>query len=34
MSMDEIALCNRYAYEASFLPVAVKDKIWDKYFQK
>ena len=33
MSMDNIKTCNRYAYEASFLPEAKKKKIWEKYFQ-
>jgi len=32
MSMGEIALCNRYAYEASFIPQDEKQKIWEKYF--
>jgi adenosine deaminase len=32
MSMDEIMVCNRYAYEASFLPEAQKKRIWQKYF--
>jgi len=32
MSMDEIAVCNRYAFEASFIPSAAKQSIWDKYF--
>lgn len=32
MSMEEIATCNRYAYEASFIPEETKKKIWDKYF--
>ena len=34
MSMDEIMMCNRYAFEASFLPEREKVKIWEKYFQK
>ncbi|SRR5581483_11526314 len=34
MSLEDIATCNRFAYEASFLPKAVKDRIWKKYFQK
>ena len=33
MSMDEIMMCNRYAFEASFLPEREKAKIWEKYFQ-
>ena len=32
MSMDDIAACNRYAFEASFIPEAQKQRIWDKYF--
>ena len=34
MSMEEIAACNRYAYEASFLPEETKKRIWEKYFDK
>ena len=33
MSMDEIATCNWYAYEASFIPEEKKKKVWEKYFQ-
>ncbi len=32
MSMEEIATCNRYAYEASFIPEEAKRRIWGKYF--
>ena len=32
MSMDDIAACNRYAFEASFIEESVKQRIWDKYF--
>jgi adenosine deaminase len=32
MSMEDIMTCNRYAYEASFIPEAGKKRIWDKYF--
>jgi adenosine deaminase len=32
MSMDEIAICNRYALEASFLPENEKKKVVAKYF--
>ncbi len=32
MSMDEIAACNRNAYEASFIPEADKKRVWEKYF--
>ena len=33
MSLDEIATCNRFAYEASFIPAAEKQRVWEKYFQ-
>jgi adenosine deaminase len=33
MSMDEIAMCNRNAYEASFIPGGEKKRVWEKYFQ-
>jgi adenosine deaminase len=33
MSMDEIAVCNRYAYEASFIPADEKKRVWEKYFK-
>lgn len=32
MSSEEIATCNRYACEASFLPKETKNRIWEKYF--
>ncbi|HSM70799.1 MAG TPA: adenosine deaminase [Anaerolineales bacterium] len=32
MSMDEIAECNRNAYEASFIPEDEKKRVWEKYF--
>jgi adenosine deaminase len=32
MSLDEIAACNRFAFEASFIPTGTKQKVWDKYF--
>jgi adenosine deaminase len=32
MKMEDIAACNHYAYEASFLPDEQKQRIWDKYF--
>src|SRR5512138_65299 len=32
MSMEDIATCNRYAYEASFIPEEAKKRIWEKYF--
>ena len=33
MSTDDIAVCNRYAYEASFIPENEKKRVWEKYFQ-
>ena len=33
MSMDEIAACNRFAYDASFIPDDEKKRVWEKYFQ-
>jgi adenosine deaminase len=32
MSLDEIATCNRYAFEASFISEAAKKRIWERYF--
>ncbi|MGE5248788.1 MAG: adenosine deaminase family protein, partial [Bacteroidota bacterium] len=32
MSLEEIALCNRRAREASFIPAAQKDRVWEEYF--
>ncbi len=32
MSFDDLAACNRYAYEASFIPEAARAGIWRKYF--
>src|SRR5512134_2666001 len=32
MSLEDIALCNRYACEASFIPEASKQRICEKYF--
>lgn len=32
MSVDDIMTCNRYGYEASFIPDEAKQRIWDKYF--
>jgi len=32
MSLNEIATCNRYAFESSFIEEASKQRIWDKYF--
>lgn len=33
MSMNEIAACNRNAYEASFILESERKKVWEKYFQ-
>jgi adenosine deaminase len=33
MSMDDIAMCNRFAYKASFIPEEEKKRVWEKYFQ-
>ena len=33
MSMGDIASCNRYAYEASFIPEEQKKRVWERYFQ-
>jgi adenosine deaminase len=33
MSLRDIQTCNEYACDASFIPVAMKDRIWRKYFQ-
>ena len=33
MSMKDIAACNRFAFDASFLDVVKKQRIWEKYFQ-
>ncbi len=32
MSIEDIMICNRYAYEASFLPEKEKKQTWEKYF--
>jgi adenosine deaminase len=32
MSMENIATCNRNAYQASFIPDDKKKRIWEKYF--
>ncbi len=32
MTIEDIMTCNRYAYEASFLPETQKKRIWEKYF--
>ena len=33
MSLEDLAACNRYACEASFIPAREKDRVWQKYFQ-
>jgi len=33
MSMEDIAICNRHAFEASFIPPAEKQRVWGTYFQ-
>ena len=30
MSLDEIATCNQYAYEATFIPFDEKSRVWEK----
>jgi adenosine deaminase len=32
MSMEDIATCNRFAFESSFVDETVKQRIWQKYF--
>jgi adenosine deaminase len=32
MSLEDIATCNRYAFEASFIPDETKRRVWEKYF--
>ncbi|HRQ23203.1 MAG TPA: hypothetical protein PLF42_07215 [Anaerolineales bacterium] len=32
MSMEEIAMCNRFAFESSFIDPSKKEKIWRKCF--
>jgi adenosine deaminase len=34
MSLEDIATCNRYAFEASFIPDEARKRIWDRYFLK
>jgi adenosine deaminase len=34
MSLEEIATCNRYAFESSFIPEKDRVRIWDKYFNE
>jgi adenosine deaminase len=32
MSLDDLAACNRYAFEASFIPEPARSRVWSKYF--
>jgi adenosine deaminase len=32
MSMDEIAMCNRFAFESTFIDQSKSRRVWDKYF--
>src|SRR5215207_7061688 len=32
MRMEDIMICNRFAYEASFIPEDEKKRIWERYF--
>jgi adenosine deaminase len=32
--MEDIALCNRFAFEASFIEESKKQRIWNKYFKE
>jgi adenosine deaminase len=32
MSMEDIATCNRYAYEASFLPLVERNRVWGNLY--
>src|SRR3990170_5027867 len=32
MSMDEISVCNRYAFESSFIAEESRTRIWERYF--
>jgi adenosine deaminase len=34
MSLGDIATCNRYAFESSFIEASAKQGIWNKYFKK
>lgn len=34
MSLEDIALCNRYACEASFIPEAARQRVWTRYFSE
>jgi len=34
MGMEDIAACNRFAFEASFIEEAAKQRIWNKYFKE
>ena len=32
MSFEDLAVCNRYAYEASFIPEPQRARVWSRYF--
>ena len=32
LSLEDIATCNRYAYESSFIPEKARVRLWEKYF--
>jgi adenosine deaminase len=32
MSLEDLAVCNRYACEASFIPEPARSRVWSKYF--
>ncbi len=32
LSLDDLAVCNRHAFEASFIPASLREPIWRKYF--
>ena len=34
MSMEDIATCNRYAFESSFIEESARQRIWDRYFKE
>jgi adenosine deaminase len=32
MSLEDLAICNRYAYEASFIPESRRRRVWERHF--
>ena len=32
MSLDDLAVCNRYAFEASFIPEPARSRVWTRHF--